>query len=90
MGAALLRAAQVLGLDPADYEACTKSQIKAAWFKLKTTVRGRGGLTYQTAQGRFLEGRIVLFGMSSPHLTEKHIRIGLSRGRRFELLSAAP
>jgi hypothetical protein len=30
---------EVLGLDPADYETCTKSQIKAAWFKLKTTVR---------------------------------------------------
>ena len=39
----MLRAAQVLGLDPADYETCTKSQIKAAWFKLKTTVRGREG-----------------------------------------------
>ena len=58
--------------------------------QVQTTVRGRGGLTYHTAQGRTLEGRIVLWGMSSLHLPEKHIRIVVSRGRRFELLSADP
>lgn len=30
---------EVLGLDPAGYDAYTKSQIKAAWFNLKQTVR---------------------------------------------------
>ena len=80
----------VVGLNPLRLESEAGKVIEFDPARCQEYFRLGHAMVYQVAQGRTLPGTVCLWEVGSPHLSAKHLLVGLSRATAVKLVSIAP